>query len=306
MEKLSNYNVLKPKQYFIKILWKGSKDLRMLEKLVEDSNNKINWEKLRWYVKIKDNKTIESIYYEESLDLSWTRIKDLWKIEKVWWNFNLNWLKYLNNLWNLKEVGGDMDVRWTSIEIQKTIIKKIKSGSLKVKWDIFFGWNSENVENLLCEREIPWNLDLRGENIWTQLKSILRYNLGKLYLKWKLYIDENLVSIDNNIWIFPDKTNNKNIYNKYWFFNWTLFIEKYGDNLEKLEDKQKKAFKEFFKIYIEVFCSEIIDIIIDIINNKDFLGSAKEEIENISLYYMMEKKKIEEVLWEKIDLDCRK
>jgi hypothetical protein len=112
MEKNNNRNEIKkienPEKYFEEVLWKNSEDFLMLKRLVEESDWKISWKKLKKYTKI-ENWKVEWIYWEEDLDLRWTSITRLWKLKRVWWYLWLNWVGTLKDLWELEEVWWYLD-----------------------------------------------------------------------------------------------------------------------------------------------------------------------------------------------------
>ena len=47
------------------------------------------------------NKWSVIMYLPQELDLRWTNIKSLWKIQNVWHNLNCEWVESLESLWEL-------------------------------------------------------------------------------------------------------------------------------------------------------------------------------------------------------------
>lgn len=85
-------------------LWENSRDYMQLQKMVDESNWKISWEKLMQYTKIK-NWEVEWIYWDEDLDLRGTNITTLWKLKKVWGKLdlrNVNINLQFSNKWKYK------------------------------------------------------------------------------------------------------------------------------------------------------------------------------------------------------------
>jgi len=216
-----------PEKYFQGVL--EVSEFNELNRLVEDSNRKISWDKLaeEWVVKI-ENKKIEWIYWKWKLNLSWTRIKSLWKLKKVNWNLYLENLKTLKGIWELEEVAWDLYLRWGIVELQCEVIDKLKIWKLKITDRIEFWWKVGWIEKLLEYEEIPWNLDL----IWTEVKNLWKVRK----INWTLYC-RNIKTLEDS-WELEEV--NWNLY-----INWTSF-ELHIDIINKIKTEKIKVKNEVF------------------------------------------------------------
>jgi hypothetical protein len=171
----------------------------MLKRLVEESDWKISWKKLKKYTKI-ENWKVEWIYWEEDLDLRWTRITRLWKLKRVWWCLNLYWVVILKDLWELEEVWKGLNLSWTRI----ASLWKLK----RVWWYLWLNWVG-TLEDLWELEEVWWDLDLRWTSIEVQ-KAAIRKIKGwelkvweEIWLWWKL-TQKEYYSLLKELLIFSD------------------------------------------------------------------------------------------------------
>ncbi len=209
-------NDKKIERYFQTIL--EPQEFEELQTLVIDSNNVISWQELiqDWVLNM-ENKRIQWIYWKGDLDLSWTRIKSLWKLEYVWWNLHCDHIKTLENLWNLKEVWWDLNLSWTKIkslwklekvwwnlycDYVKTLedlwdlkevwwYMEISRTSIKTLWWLKKVWtltcrNQRILEDLWDLKEIKWDLYFTWTNIELQLELIKRVKKGELNIEGKI------------------------------------------------------------------------------------------------------------------------
>ena len=271
-------------QYFIKQLWEKSEDFKMLEKMVEESEGKISWEKLKEYTRIKDWK-VEWIYWKGDLDLSWTSIKSLWKLKKVWWKLDLWRVESLEELWELEEVWWDWDLRWTRIRS----LWKLR----EVWWKLDLRW-VESLEDLGELEEVRWYLYLRWTNIDVQIKALKRKRTGGLKVRWRLMVDTDIEEVFGEDLVNWERLKER-------------LKERYGDNIKDIEDEKLRiSIEEILKIYLELHCKETIEKIAGIIRDDKISNEdRKMQIEELNKKYEEEKRRIENFLWKEIDLDCR-
>jgi len=188
-------------------------EFEWLRTLVEDSNKTIYWDKLveEWVVKIK-NKRIEWIYYQWDLELSWTSLKSLWKLQRIDWYLECGGLEMLEDLWELEEVEWDAYFSGTGLKS----LWKLK----RVNWYLYCK-DMPQLEDLWDLEKVWWNLNLIRINIkslWKlkQVRLTLSCNdMHKLEDIWELEevwwdFDLKWVSIDLQCQIV-DKIKNKEL-----------------------------------------------------------------------------------------------
>lgn len=166
--------------------WKDSEDFKMLKKIVEssscDDSVGITWEALRDYSSIRNGKIV-------SIRLMWTynifnsNFSTFWKIKWFDWELSLLNFKWDIDLAEFTDFTWDLDLRYSSVSLQKKIIKKALESKLKRFGNIYFWWSFEKndpnyqlnpleVDLLLQEGVIPWELDLSNYESITDLKNI--------------------------------------------------------------------------------------------------------------------------------------
>ena len=120
-----------------KILWSTSDDFLYLKWLIENSKWKISWQD------IKDSTTFDSynhvawIYWQETLDLKETNVKNLWKIKRIMWWLDLCGMDNFEDIWDLKYIWWYLDIRWINSQTKYKIYKQYKENKLKVMWKIY-------------------------------------------------------------------------------------------------------------------------------------------------------------------------
>ncbi len=166
-------------------------DFKDYERMVEESEGIISWEKLEEYSEFDENQNLIGIYWKGDLDLSSTKITSLGNLNKVWGDLDLRWvpitsLGSLNKIWgnlnliwtpikslsNLNEVWGDLDLYWTPL----TSLSNLNEvwGDLNLRLT--------PITNLGELQKVWGDLDL----YWTPLTSLSNLNevWGDLYLSW--------------------------------------------------------------------------------------------------------------------------
>jgi hypothetical protein len=294
---------------FKNILWENSEDFLMLERLVEESNWEISWKKLWKYTKI-ENGVVEWIYWEEELYLKWTRVKSLGKVKKAKIIY-LYWVESLEDLWELEEVR-NLDLRWTSKELQIQAIEKIKEWKLKVG-EISLWGNIDWIEEVLEKLEwFPEDIDLYLYLRWTKIKSLGRvkkanfidlYWVESLEDLWDLEevkkLDLRWTSIGVQIQAIEKikkwKLKVKKFYNLYnlyidyefigdivwedWEINFDKFRKRFGDSIKDIEDEKIKIdIQKTLLMEQERKKEESVEEIKKIINNKELKVEEKKKI----------------------------
>ncbi len=279
---------LTPKDRLKEIL--SPEDFKDYERMVEESNNKISWEKLEEYSEFDENSNLKGIYWIDDLILYSTSITSLGKFEEVWGNLflcetpieSLGNLKYvwgnlelilisITSLGNLKEV-------WGSLNLGQTPITSL--GNLKEVWGfLILRWISrKNIINIRKE--------IRNKKIHIWNKII--YYWEGIYEEFSIFF--------NYLWEFNDDSNLDNseieeekqeFIEKYWYgsakrsdsvkkdLNLTANILYYFfvDNFIKEWDKIKKRIKKLKK------------------SNKDEERIKKEKLNlKLALYNKLEEK----------------
>ena len=168
------------------------------------------------------------------LYLEQTSITTLWKLKKVWWGIDINWVNSLNNLSELEEVWWDLDLRGTSI----TTLWKLK----KVWGNLFLHWINSLIDLELLQ-EVWWFLDLW----WTNIKTL--WKLKKVWWHLHLYWIKSLIDL--------------NMLQEVW---WYLYLEWTNVNLQLQVHEKIKSWELVINrsIFYENIFKEMI------LNNTEF------------------------------------
>ncbi len=181
------------------------KDFKDYERMVQESEGIISWEKLKKYSRFRDNWKLDWIYWEWDLNLNYKPITSLSKLKEIKWCLYL-YETSIKKLSYLKNVFGFLD-------LQKTPIKRLPNLE-KVLWEAYFKWSA--IKSLPKLEYVSRELDLsytnikslpKLEEVWfylnlnsTTMKSIPR--LKKV--KWNLFLAfvyiKNLPKLEIVLW----------------------------------------------------------------------------------------------------------
>ncbi len=269
LDKIENNNSFK--ENFRKKL--NIEDFEDYERIVEESDGIISWEKLEKYSKFNYDWSIDWIYWEWDLDLMWKPISNLKYLKKVFWELKLD-SKFIKSLPNLEYTKWSLSLYFSKVESLPKLeevwgglswknikyLQKLKS----VWWSLFLRENYiKNLQNL---RYVWFHLNLNKSSIkslpnlkyvwavlnlnWTFIKNLskLKYVWSDLDLSWipKISLKNILKEIKKNspeIWwkIIYDwmELNSYISWN-----NFLSYIENFED--ENIDDKLLESFKEKF------------------------------------------------------------
>ncbi len=181
-----------------------------------------------------------------------------------------------------------MDLRWTSVDVQLEVIRKINNWELQVEDDIYFWWDVDNIKKLLDMIIIPWVLDLRRAGIEIQLEAWKRRK-GKELIVEELYVS-------NTVEIF-EVVLGGNLERGF-----KKLKETYGDRIDKIRDsKVKSKVEEVLRWILEIKRKRIAEKIKWVLEDKKLTDKKKiEAILELGEGYEKLKQKLK---WYGISLD---
>ncbi len=277
-------------------------DFKDYERMIEESNGEISWEKLEKYSEFDENQNLIGIFWEDNLDLDQTEITSLWKIKEVWGSLCLRF----TNIISL----GDLEKVWRWLNLSWTPITNL--GNLKKVW----GSLNLSFTNLISlgNLEYIWlNLDLRLVpkkniiNIRKEIKNKKIHIWWEIIYDWK-YIYEKFSTFFNYLWEF---NNDESLDNSKIEESKKKFINKYWYGSAKRSDSVKKDLNLianiFYYFIVDNFIEEwekIKKIIKELKKSNKNEKSIKEEKLNLrlTLHNKLEEKfsEINNYFWEDI------
>ncbi len=284
-------------------------DFKDYERMVEESEGIISWEKLEEYSEFDENQNLKGIYWKGDLDLSSTKITSLGKLKYVWGDLDLRWVP-ITSLGSLNKIWGNLNLIWTPI--------KSLSNLNEVWGDLYLYWTPlTSLSNL---NEVWGDLNLRLTPItnlgelqkvwgslglrWTPLTSLSNLNevWGELHLSWTPLISlSNLNEVWGNLYLGWTSITNLGELRKVWGDLYLIWLSKKNIINIRKEIKNKKIHIWWEIIYDWKYIYEKFSIFFDYLwefnddENLDNSKIEKEKQEFIEKYWYSSAKRSDSV-----------